>query len=87
MWPSFCLAVCQGPGGQTVSGTKDELLQYYKDMLTIRRLEIMADKEYKVMQVVLCPCVTCGRMLFVTRTLSSIRKVTFEGIVICQTGR
>jgi pyruvate dehydrogenase E1 component alpha subunit len=41
--------VCEAPS-TTVTVTKDELLAFFKEMYTMRRVEISNDTEYKVSQ-------------------------------------
>lgn len=51
-------AVCDGPNVTSSSTTKEELLQFHKDMFIIRRMEITSDTEYKV-RLCVCSC-ACG---------------------------
>jgi hypothetical protein len=59
----FC-AVCDGPQVTSATSSKEELLGFYKQMYTIRRMEIAADNDYKVCMVLLhrrpCKVTHCG---------------------------
>jgi pyruvate dehydrogenase E1 component alpha subunit len=41
------LSVCDAPS-TTVTTNKEELMSYFKEMYTMRRMEITCDTEYKV---------------------------------------
>jgi len=43
----FQAHLCDGPQVTTATTTKEELLQFHKDMFIIRRMEITSDTEYK----------------------------------------
>lgn len=45
--PPVCLAVIDVPSTQ-VTTNKEELMEYFRQMYTMRRMEITCDTEYKV---------------------------------------
>eukprot|EP00941_MAST-03F_sp_MAST-3F-sp1_P000798 g798.t1 len=47
---SFKTHLCDGPSTSTTTN-REELLQYFRDMNTIRRMEIACDNEYKVRNI------------------------------------
>jgi pyruvate dehydrogenase E1 component alpha subunit len=48
--PVYETHLCEAPS-TTVTATKEELMRYFKEMYTMRRMEITCDTEYKARNI------------------------------------